>query len=658
MSISCFFVQRAKIIFFIRLLDIKRKKIANFVAYNCYMNIQEALKHYFGYDSFRPNQEQVIKTVMGGNDALVIMPTGGGKSLCYQIPAIVMEGTAIVVSPLISLMKDQVDSLRSVGVGAAAIYGNMSKGEAEMIGRQCISGEIKIVFMSPERLLTEMDYLLKPLQISLFAIDEAHCISQWGHDFRPEYTQLSALRERFPQVPIMALTATADKVTRQDIEVQLHIHPQHFISSFDRPNLSLTVKNFSSKPEKLRYILRFLLEHRNEPGIIYCLAKRTTEEVAHELCTRGYHALAYHAGIGMAERTQVQDRFKNDDVQIVCATIAFGMGIDKSNVRWIIHYNMPKNIESYYQEIGRAGRDGAPADTVLFFSTADYSMLRQFALNTPEEEQQRTNMQKLSAMMDYCMAKVCRRRILLNYFGEVSTANCNNCDVCAHPPRRFDGTILCQKALSGIARTHEAVSTTALIDILRGKATRTIAMHGYDHLKTFGVGADVSKAEWNTYILQMIQMGFIEVIRNEYNRLTITSAGWEILHGERKAELAITEEEKPEMGYRRRRTSSVGTSVRSHRTKEIPQVSLSPLSISKGEEDKELFEKLRQLRLTLAREQGTPAYIVLSDRTLHELARIKPTTVSMFGNIIGVGDVKRDKYGPIFTALIRQHLNG
>ena len=501
------------------------------------MNIFEALRSYYGYSTFRQNQQEIIEHVMQGKDALVLMPTGGGKSICYQIPALTMSGTAIVISPLISLMKDQVETLRANGIEAEALNSGNDPAVDTVIRRKCISGSMKLLYISPEKLMSEIDYLLSHIQISLFAIDEAHCISQWGHDFRPEYTQLGILREKFPHVPIMALTATADKITRGDILKQLNITgAQEFISSFDRPNLSLSVKRGYKAAEKMHFILNFIKARPMEAGIIYCLSRKNTEKVASDLQKKGINAAPYHAGLSTFERNQTQERFKNDQLSVVCATIAFGMGIDKSNVRWVIHYNMPKSIESFYQEIGRAGRDGAPADTVLFYSLADIVQLTEFARQSGQQD---VNMDKLRRMQEYAESSVCRRRILLNYFSEQTDHDCGNCDVCENPPRRFDGTRYVQMALSAAKRTAETVRISTIIEIVKGIRSPYVVRHGYDQLKTFGVGKDITTNDWQDYLLQMLQMGFIEIAYNDGNKVKVTNIGEDVLYGRKSAQLCV-----------------------------------------------------------------------------------------------------------------------
>ncbi len=606
------------------------------------MEINVLLRKYFGYDSFRPNQKEIIQNVISGNDTLVLMPTGGGKSICYQIPALAMEGTAIIVSPLISLMKDQVETLKANGIEAAALNSENNSEADTLIRRKCIAGDMKLLYISPEKLLTEIPYLLSHIHLSLFAIDEAHCISHWGHDFRPEYTQLGLLRERFPQIPIMALTATADRITRHDIITQLHLqNVREFISSFDRPNLSLSVKrNFQAK-EKTNFILNFIKARPYDAGIIYCLSRKTTEKVATTLRAKGIKAMPYHAGLTNQERSLAQEQFKNDELQVVCATIAFGMGIDKSNVRWVIHYNMPKSIESFYQEIGRAGRDGAPADTVLFYSMADIIQLTEFAKSSGQQE---VNMDKLKQMQQYAESNVCRRRILLNYFNEQMDHNCDNCDVCQNPPQRFDGTRYVQMALSAMKRTEEQARLSTIVEILRGMNSSTVTKKEYNKLKTFGVGREVSVQDWNDYLLQMMQMGFFDIVYNEGRRAQVTPQGEDVLFGRRTAELCVIDRSiKEESKQRKPRL-----------TLEIPTITIPGLPPTIGIEDPKLFEALRQLRRLCAEEEGFPPYIVFSDKVLHTLATQKPTTIEQFGFIPGVGEHKRQKYGKRFVELIQK----
>ena len=606
------------------------------------MDIFEALRTYYGYNSFRQNQREIIEHVMQGQDALVLMPTGGGKSICYQIPALTMPGTAIVISPLISLMKDQVETLRANGIEADALNSGNDPAVDTVIRRKCFSGNMKLLYISPEKLMAEIDYLLSHIQISLFAIDEAHCISQWGHDFRPEYTQLGILREKFPDVPIMALTATADKITREDIIKQLNISKaKEFISSFDRPNLSLSVKRGYKAAEKMHFITNFIKARPMEAGIIYCLSRKNTEKVASDLQKKGINAAPYHAGMSTFERNQTQERFKNDQISVVCATIAFGMGIDKSNVRWVIHYNMPKSIESFYQEIGRAGRDGAPADTVLFYSLADIVQLTEFAR---QSGQQVVNMDKLRRMQEYAESSVCRRRILLNYFSEQTDHDCGNCDVCENPPKRFDGTRYVQMALSAAMRTDETIRISTIIEIVKGIRSPFVTRHGYDQLKTFGVGKDLTTNDWQDYLLQMLQMGFIEIAYNDGNKVKVTDIGKDVLYGRKSAQLCV-----------------VDHSVKEERKKpklklEIPTITIPGLPPTTGIEDPKLFEALRALRSTCASEEGFPPYIVFSDKVLHALASIKPTTIEQFGNISGIGDHKKQKYGNRFVALIQKYV--
>lgn len=601
--------------------------------------IQQVLKTYFGYSSFRPLQEEIIGHLLQKKDALVLMPTGGGKSVCYQVPAIVCEGTAVVVSPLISLMKDQVESLCNNGIAAAALNSNNDETENLRIRRACMEGRLKLLYISPEKLVAEANYFLRDIHVSFFAIDEAHCISQWGHDFRPEYTQLGILRSLFPQTPVIALTATADKLTREDIVKQLHLRePRIFLSSFDRPNLSLTVKRGYQSKEKNKAILEFIARHRGESGIIYCMSRKNTENVAQILQKNGIRTAIYHAGLEAEKRNRAQDDFINDRVQVVCATVAFGMGIDKSNVRWVIHYNLPKSIESFYQEIGRAGRDGLPSDTLLFYSMADLILLTKFATESGQSE---INLEKLQRMQQYAEADICRRRILLNYFGEQRTHDCGNCDVCKNPPERFDGTIIVQKALSAIARTNQQVATPMLTDILRGNLNAELKEKGYHQLKTYGAGRDIPARDWQDYLLQMLQMGYFEVAYNESNHLKITPAGSDVLFGREKASLVvIRREEASAKRGRKKRTAA-------------PVLRELPLG-AEGGESTDLFEALKALRKQLADEEVLPAYLILSDKVLHLLALQRPVTLEAFGNVSGISDYKKKKYGAAFVKLIRR----
>ena len=603
----------------------------------------DILKKYFGYTEFRPQQKEIITNILNKKDTLVLMPTGGGKSLCYQIPALMMEGTAIVVSPLISLMKDQVEALQANGIAARALNSMNSDTDNTNVRMECLQGKVKLLYISPERLISETSYLLRDIKISLFAIDEAHCISQWGHDFRPEYTQLDILRKQFPRIPIVALTATADKITRQDIVKQLRMNePEVFISSFDRPNLSLDVKKGYQQKEKIRIIKRFIEKHGNESGIIYCMSRKTTEKVAELLYDEGFDTAVYHAGLSNFEREQTQDDFINDRVQIVCATVAFGMGIDKSNVRWVIHYNLPKSIESFYQEIGRAGRDGMKSDTMLFYSLGDMIQLTKFA---EESNQKEINIEKLNRMQQYAEADICRRRILLSYFGETMEHDCGNCDVCRNPPERFDGTIIIQKALSAIARTNQQIATGTLIEILRGNFTQEISEKEYDKIKTFGAGRDVPSRHWQNYLLQMLNMGYIEIAYNENNHLKITELGAKVLYGKQNAELVVIKED--EFSNKQYKKNTIGT---------------SPVQIKKNaygnmENEDSLFETLRLLRLKLAEQEAIPPYIVMSDSTLQSLCDKKPKTLEDLDDISGFSEYKKKKYGRDFVNAIKKYYN-
>ena len=512
------------------------------------------------------------------------------------------------------------------------------EGKNRDIINRCLEGKVKLLYISPERLVSGMMHLLQKTNVSLFAIDEAHCISSWGHDFRPEYTQLRLLRELFPSVPIMALTATADKITKQDILKQLNIEDaQTFIGSFDRPNLSLDVKRGYSAREKLRSIVELIRHHSGESGIIYCLARKTTEELAEKLKKEDIAAGVYHAGLPNSERNRVQDDFVADRVQVICATIAFGMGIDKSNVRFVVHYNLPKSIESFYQEIGRGGRDGLPCETVLYYNLGDIITLRKFA---DESGQQEINLEKLQRMQEYAEAQVCRRRILLNYFGETSDKGCGNCDVCHTPPQTFDGTTIVQKALSAIIRTGENIEFTTAIDILRGSMSLDVVSHQYNLLKTFAVGRDIPHRDWHDYLLQMLQMGFIEIAYNEDRHIHVTDLGREVLFGRHAVQLAFISREDFSVKARRKRQR---------------EKSLRTIENAGANGNMELFNKLKEVRKRIADEHQWPAYVVLSDRSLHHLAIERPTTLDAFGNTFGIGEHKRDNYGTAFIEVIKEY---
>lgn len=596
----------------------------------------QILKSVYGYESFRPNQEAIIDHVVSGKDALVLMPTGGGKSICYQIPALILDGVAIVVSPLISLMKDQVDSLQSNGIKAEAMNSSNPEIVNNVIREKCQRAEIKILYMSPERLMTEIPWLVKAVKVSLVAIDEAHCISQWGHDFRPEYTQLGKLKGLFPNVPILALTATADKITKADIIEQLRLKDSRiFTNSFNRPNLSLDVRKAYRKRERVRTILEVINRHPNESGIIYCLSRKGTEEMASELKENGITAGIYHAGLPAEERIRIQEDFINDRIQVICATIAFGMGIDKSNIRFVIHNNLPKSIENFYQEIGRAGRDGLPAETILFYNVQDLISLRGFAEGSGQSD---INIEKLNRMQEYAESQVCRRRILLNYFGETSDCHCGNCDVCQNPPQYFDGTTVVQKALSAIKRANQEIGFSLTRDILKGTKSPAVLAKGYERLKTFGAGHDITGNDWHEYLLQMLQLGYIEIAYNEDKHLKVTVLGEDVLFGRKPAQLSKIDHEDYRVTKRNHKRNSKG------------------ISAPTAAEDNTLLEKLKALRSAIATEIGKPPYIVLNDKSLQQLAVDKPTQMYQLDNVYGFGEYKKNQWGKRFIHLICTHL--
>jgi ATP-dependent DNA helicase RecQ len=591
---------------------------------------QTLLKNIFGYNEFRPLQQEIIDRTLAGNDSLVLMPTGGGKSMCFQIPALCFDGITLVISPLISLMKDQVQALQSNGIKAEFFNSSISPQTENKVIASAQKGEIQLLYLSPEKLISVSKTWLKNLNIKLVAIDEAHCVSMWGHDFRPEYTQLKVFRNSLPKVPFMALTATADKSARADIEEQLGLkNSKLFISSFDRKNLSIEVRGQVPKKKKLEEIGRFVDRRKNESGIIYCLSRKNTEEVADYLKGYGHSVAFYHAGMDAEKREHVQTDFINDDTKIIIATVAFGMGIDKSNVRWVIHYNLPKNLEGYYQEIGRAGRDGLPSETRLYYNMRDFVLYSQFADDGANPTMQKD---KLSRMLQFAEAKSCRRKILLSYFGEHLTKDCGNCDVCNNPPKDFDGTLLAQKALSGIARMKEKEGITMLINVLRGSNNAEVNTAGYDRLKTYGVGRDVSFFDWRDYIIQLANQGLIEIMYSEGSALKISPIGWKVLKDEQdiKLTLPVTAEEK-----------------NSWKPKEMK------LAVE-GEVNTDLFAELKKLRYTISREEDVPAYIIFNDKSLKAMATDLPVTENEFLAISGVGITKMEQYGEEFMKLIKK----
>jgi ATP-dependent DNA helicase RecQ len=588
-------------------------------------DIHHLLKTHFGYDSFRPNQLEIIQHVLSGKDTLAIMPTGGGKSLCYQLPALAQQGVAIVISPLIALMKDQVDALKGNGVSAAFYNSSQDQQTQQDILESLMAGTLKLLYVAPESIWGITNYLEKSI-ISLIAVDEAHCISSWGHDFRPAYTQLKRLQLEFPGAPIIALTATADKATQEDIVNQLGVpKATKFISSFDRPNLYLDVR---PGQQRLQQIFKFIGSRGLQSGIIYCLSRKNTETLAAKLKAKGYDAKAYHAGLTPELRSSIQEDFINDRTPIIVATVAFGMGIDKSNVRWVIHYNMPKNIEGYYQEIGRGGRDGLKAHALLFYSYADVMQLRKFAEGTQTQEIQ---IAKLERMQQFAEALSCRRKALLNYFGEFITEDCGNCDICKNPPTYFDGTLIAQKICSAVVRLQEKEALGLVIDVLRGSNNQQVFEKGYQHIKTFGAARDISWRDLQQYIIQLLNQGVLEIWFHQGGRLLLTSQAKQILFEGKQIKLATLSKQQA-------------------KTKEVKETS--------AVKTKELFEKLRVLRAVYAKDMGVPAYVIFSDASLKDMEQKKPTTMEGFSKISGVGKAKLEKYAAAFIKIIAKHQDG
>ncbi|MEN7551103.1 DNA helicase RecQ [Rapidithrix thailandica] len=595
--------------------------------------VLDTLKQYFGYDQFRLQQEAIIQHALNKKDSLVIMPTGGGKSICYQLPSLLLDGFALVISPLIALMKDQVESLKANGIPAASFNSTLRGTEEQEIFHDLNNGNIKLLYVSPERAVSErfLNFIQRQ-PVSLLAIDEAHCVSAWGNDFRPEYIQLNKLINLFPNIPHMALTATADKATQKDIADQLDLKsPELFLSSFERTNLNSRVVPGQNRIQR---ILRYLEDRPGQPGIVYCLSRKSTEQVAEKLQNAGYKAAYYHAQMSGEQRHRIQENFQKDELQVICATIAFGMGIDKSNIRWVIHYNLPKNLESYYQEIGRAGRDGLPSDTLLFYSFADYKILREFIVDSEAKDDfKQVQLAKLNRMMEYCQATSCRTNLVLSYFGEHREESCGRCDICTHPPKGFDGTVIVQKALSACKRLKEQVNMNLLIDVLRGSHRSEIIEQGYDKIKTYGAGSNISRNEWVFFITQMINQGLFEVDYTDGSKLKATLLAQEVLFNGKTVTLSQWEEFKKASQEERK-----------------PQKSKTQLF------EEGLFDALRKLRKQLAEEQGVPPYVIFSDNTLKEMASQRPFTLSDMEDVPGVGRYKLEHYGDVFLEAIQNYI--
>ncbi|OOF40520.1 ATP-dependent DNA helicase RecQ [Rodentibacter mrazii] len=589
------------------------------------------LNSVFGYQSFRKGQEEVINAAINGQDSLVVMATGNGKSLCYQIPALCFNGLTLVISPLISLMKDQVDQLQANGIEADFLNSSQTLEQQQRVQNKLISGQLKLLYISPEKVMTNGFFqLISYCQVSFIAIDEAHCISQWGHDFRPEYTQLGGLKSSFPNAPIMALTATADYATRQDILTHLKLqNPYKYIGSFDRPNIRYTLEE---KFKPMEQLARFVLAQKGKSGIVYCNSRNKVERIAESLRHKGISAAAYHAGMETAQRERVQQDFQRDNVQVVVATIAFGMGINKSNVRFVAHFDLPRSIESYYQETGRAGRDDLPAEAVLFYEPADYAWLQKILLEKPETPQRQIEQHKLEAIGEFAESQTCRRLVLLNYFGEHRQTPCNNCDICLDPPKKYDGLMDAQKVMSAIYRVGQCFGAQYVIGVLRGMQNQKILERQHDKLSVYGIGKDKSKEHWQSVIRQLIHLGFIQQVIGEFNTtLQLTENAKPVLKGEVPLELAMP------------------------RISAISKMAHNPQRSTMVNYDKDLFAHLRFLRKQIADKENIPPYIVFNDATLQEMAQYMPTSNIEMLQINGVGTIKLERFAQPFIMLIKEH---